>query len=208
MHALRSEATQRIAARLHAEDGFSLIELLVAMVILVIGIFGAVTTFSHSRTATKAGERIETLAHVAQAEAERIVSLNYDNVGVVSASIPNDSATNDKWDPLDQVVNGTPPGPTTNMYPYDWATPGTTAEPFVACTSASCVTFSSAWQDNTNSANKRFSGTMYRFITWVDDACCSGTQDYKRVTVVVTDGTTSPYPHAPFVYSTLMRDPR
>ena len=207
MRATHNEAIRRIAARLHAEDGFSLIELLVAMVILVIGIFGAVTTFSHSRTATKSGERIETLSHVAQAEAERIVSLNYDNVGVLAASVPNDSATNDKWDPLDKVVNGTPPGATTNK--YDWATPGPAqpTEPFVVCT-ASCVTFSSAWQDNANNASKRFSGTMYRFITWVDDACCSGTQDYKRVTVVVTDGTTSPYPHAPFVYSTLMRDPR
>jgi prepilin-type N-terminal cleavage/methylation domain-containing protein len=191
--------------RLAAEDGFSLIELMVAITILVIGVFGTVTAFSHSRTATLSGERLTTLAHVAQSEAERIVSLSYDNVGITSASIPSDSATNDKWDPLDKIVNGTP-----NKYPWDWTSAATitaTAEPFVTCTT-SCVTFSSTWQDNSNASNRRFSGNMYRFITWVDDSCCAGTQDYKRVSVVVTEGTTSPYKHAPYVYSTLMRDPR
>jgi hypothetical protein len=64
--------------------------------------------------------------------------------------------------------------------------PGATANPW-----------KTSWNDGV-----RFSGEVFRFVTWVDDPCCTGTQDYKRISVVVTSTG-----HAPFINTTIMRKP-
>ena len=57
------------------------------------------------------------------------------------------------------------------------------------------------------------SGSIYRFITWVDDPCdtnnptyCAGTADYKRVTVMVTQNNPDG-PQKPLLISELVSDP-
>jgi Tfp pilus assembly protein PilV len=197
MRATCSRLRARCAARLASEEGFTLIEVLVAAVLIVLGIFGAVSTFAHSRRATTSSERIVVMVHLAQSEAEKIASTTYANVGLTAASQPSFANTGDNKDPLNYVTDSAP----THSYSYDWANKASTAEVFSTCT-GTCTTFRSNWSDG------RFSGYIYRFITVVNDGCtgCPGS-DYKRISVVVTDGTTSPYPHQPMVYTTLMRDP-
>jgi hypothetical protein len=72
-------------------------------------------------------------------------------------------------------------------------------EPFVV---GGQLQSSSTWNDG------RLAGTVYRFVTWVNDPCpaCASANDYKRVTVAVTI-TKGPPNVDPVVASTLARDP-
>ena len=166
------------------EEGFGLIEVIVATVLLVVGVLSSFLAYEGSQRADGRGERTATVAHRAQSEIERITALPYASVGM--ESIPTNSGSGNLKDPLNYVVNS-PAG-----YKYDWAEPAKT-EPFV---NGGTLATSSAW-----TAGNR-SGTLYRFVTWVSDPCasCTKSQDYKRVTVVLTtpDGAT------PFISSTMV----
>jgi prepilin-type N-terminal cleavage/methylation domain-containing protein len=163
------------------EDGFGLIEVIVAMVLLVVGVLSAFLAYEASQRADGRGERNAAVAHRAQSEIERVLALPYASVGM--ESIPTNSGSGKTNDPLNYVVNS-PAG-----YKYDWSS--STSEPFV---SGGTVSTSSAFTDG------KISGTVYRFVTWVSDACaaCAKSQDYKRVTVVLS----TPGNAAPFVDST------
>jgi prepilin-type N-terminal cleavage/methylation domain-containing protein len=167
-----------------AEDGFGLIEVIVAMVLLVVGVLSAFIAFEASQRADGRGERNAAVSHHAQAELERVLSLPYASVGM--ESIPVNSGSGNAKDPLNYVVNS-PAG-----YKYDWAQPSK-VEPFV---SGGTLVPSSAWTDG------KISGTLYRFVTWVSDPCpaCANSQDYKRVTIVLT----TPGSAAPFTDATIV----
>jgi prepilin-type N-terminal cleavage/methylation domain-containing protein len=188
------DLTRRLRRRLEAQDGFTLIEVLVAITILVIGIFGTVATFDHSRKATTSSERIESMAHLAQSESEKLTALAYASIGLTAADVTanaTNSGTSDTWDPRTFIQNAP------KKFSPDWQNTAA-KEDFVACTTG-CPSFKTAWNDG------RFSGDVYRFITWVNDNCagCSNNQDYKRVMVVVTNPG-----HAPFINSTVVRNPK
>jgi hypothetical protein len=104
--------------------------------------------------------------------------------------MPTASGSGDPKDPLN-YVQGT-------SYAYDWTSPST-VEPLVT---GGTLAPTSTWQDG------RLGGNVYRFVTWVDDPCpvCTGTQDYKRVTVAVTV-TTGPLRVSPFLATTFVRRP-
>jgi Tfp pilus assembly protein PilE len=166
------------------EEGFGLIEVIVAMVLLVVGVLSAFIAYDTSQRADGRGERTAAVAHHAQSEIERIQALPYTSVGM--KTIPTNSGSGNATDPLNYVVNS-PAG-----YKYDWSQPST-SEPFV---SGGELEPSSAWTDGNRS------GTLYRFVTWVSDSCpaCAKSQDYKRVTVVLT----TPGTAAPFTDSTIV----
>jgi type II secretory pathway pseudopilin PulG len=153
------------------EDGFTIIEVLMALVLLTGGVLAMIGTFDASKRANNSSERIEVAGHIAQSETEKILALPYASIGTTSA--PANSGSGNAWDPLRYVVNGPPVA-----YAYDWSLPAVSEQVATGGTLAP----SSAWSDG------RLSGTIYRFVTWVADACpsCQNSQDYKRVTVVVT----------------------
>ena len=159
------------------EDGFGLVEVIVAMVLILVGVLSAFLAFEASQRADGRAERNAAVAHRAQSEIERIQALPYTTVGM--ESLPSNSGSGNANDPLNYVVNS-PAG-----YEYDWAQPAKSEE-FV---SSGTLAASSAWTDG------KISGTLYRFVTWVADACptCANSKDYKRVTVVLTTpGTAAP----------------
>jgi prepilin-type N-terminal cleavage/methylation domain-containing protein len=176
------DAMRSLAARLRQEEqGFSLIELLVAIVLIAVAITATAATFDRTRQGTKTGEQLEVMSHVAQADTESIISQSYATIGVQSNTIPTAATPAfTPTAPLSYIVNGPP-----KAYAYNKLNTSTT-EPFVTeLNDTTCVcntAFSRTWSDG------RYSGTVYRFITWVDDPCarCAGTQNYKRVTIVVT----------------------
>ncbi len=166
------------------EEGFTLVELVVASVLMLAGILSVFLAFEVTQRANGRGERTAVVAHRAQSEIERIVALPYASVGM--ESIPTNSGSGNAKDPLNYVVNS-PAG-----YEYDWAQPAK-KEPFV---SGGTLAPSSAWTDG------KLSGTLYRFITWIADPCptCANSQDYKRVTVVLT----TPGAASPLITSTIV----
>ena len=183
LRATHSHTATNLRGRMSGEDGFGLIEVIVAMVLLVIGVLSAFIAFEASQRADGRAERTAAVAHHAQSEIERIEALPYASVGM--KTIPTNSGSGKATDPLNYVVNS-PAG-----YKYDWSQ--STSEPFV---SGGEVEPEGAWTDGNRS------GKLYDFVTWVADACplCAKSQDYKRVTVVLT----TPGTAAPFVDSTII----
>jgi prepilin-type N-terminal cleavage/methylation domain-containing protein len=170
-----------------AEDGFTLIEILFAIVLITLGILATAVSFDHSRRTTTAGERLEVMAHQAEAEIEQVIALPYANIGTTTA--PTNPGTGDVNDPNNYVTG--------SSYNYDW-TDNTKVEVMVTGGSSTLLT-STAWDDG------RYDGTIYRYVTWVEDACaaCAGSQDYKRITVVVKATNRA----KPFISSTIKRNP-
>jgi hypothetical protein len=92
-------------------------------------------------------------------------------------------------------------------YEWDW---GSTSSYEAFVISATGTTPSEAWSEaiSTSNGSTRVSGSLYRFITWVNDPeckadACGGAEDYKRITVAVTSSRL----HSPVTLSTLYVNP-
>ncbi|HEU0318973.1 MAG TPA: prepilin-type N-terminal cleavage/methylation domain-containing protein [Solirubrobacteraceae bacterium] len=200
---------------MRGEDGFSLIELLVAVTVLLLGTVAAITAFDSARRLSTVAERQTLIAHRAQLELERVASLPYSQLGLTASPATSTLAT----DPGYYVTvpasacPGTPlgGGPT---YQPDHAPGGSSAtEPVVVngCTYGAgvyvggTVAPSHPWSDGTAS------GVVYDYITYVSDPnCAAGTicpasRDYKRVTVVATMSGVA-QPTAPALIATYVAD--
>lgn len=182
--ATHSPTVTRWPGSVSGEDGFGLVEVLVAMVLILVGVLSAYLAFNASQRADLRAERNAAVAHRGQSEIERIQALPYTTVAMEST--PSNSGSGNAKDPLNYVVNS-PAG-----YEYDWTQPAK-SESFAT---GGTLATSSAWTDG------KISGTLYRFVTWVADACptCANSKDYKRVTVVLT----TPGNAAPFKDSTVV----
>ena len=175
------------------EDGFTLVELLVAAVVLIVGIFAAIAAFDATRRLASNNEAQTVRAQVAEKELQRIISQGYDVIGLSSTPTHSTDPNNPAY-----YVNG-------SMFQWDLTNSART-EPL--CTgSTGCAGSIAPGPTSWNSGGA--SGTIYRFVTWVNDTCtsaCSSTTDFKRVTVMVTQNNQEG-PQKPLLVSTLVSDP-
>jgi type II secretory pathway pseudopilin PulG len=203
-----------------SEEGFTIIEVLVAVILLVVGIGSTLTVFDSSRRLTTVSERQTTLAQRAQNELERVLSLPWNQVALTGIS-SSWSTTPGDYTYVAGVSGGCPqtsggPPPT---YQPDHSPGGSTAtEPLVINGCTYSYTLKGSTQTVTPTAGTvppvqswsaplpgggTVGGSIYDFITWTTDPTCSQTptpgsacattDDYKRVTVVVTqNGATHP----------------
>src|ERR687896_1417166 len=102
---------------LGGEDGFTLLELLVAITLLAVGLIALVTSFDHSRDLVSVAEKTEVASHRAEQELERILSMPYAGVG--HATTPADS--DDSADPASFITG--------SNYQYDQGSTGPESEP-------------------------------------------------------------------------------
>jgi prepilin-type N-terminal cleavage/methylation domain-containing protein len=238
--------------RAAAIDGFTMIELLAAMLILAVGILSTFRVFDSSNRATSVAEAQQNEIHRAQREIERLQSLPYQSLFLTSTPATSANPNN----PGSYVK--VPPGNCASEYSaaptFQWnqaAGGASSAEKLVikncsyqfeessgvgtelktelltaapnaegACPGlagvAACgegVAPEASWQDErVNSLN----GTVYDYITWVKDPNCSpgkgcpSVNDYKRITVEVTNNTKNPAiaPTAPVLVSAIVVNPR
>jgi Tfp pilus assembly protein PilV len=77
-----------VFARVRAEQGFGLIELLIAMVVLNIGILAIVAAFDSGIIAVQRSSRISTAAALADAQMELYRGLPYASVSLTASTIP------------------------------------------------------------------------------------------------------------------------
>ena len=184
-----------------AEDGFMMIEVLVAALVLTIGIIGLIGAFDSSRKLTLLSERRTSLAHRGQQEIERLLAVPYSELAMNptpthSAETTNPdyyvSASNYQWDPSSGSTEPLVTGPACESPPQEGCG-GVSGTP-------------APWTDG------RLSGYVYDFVTWHTDghcgALCPAEKNYKRVTVVVT--VTVPantHSVAPFRLSAFVPDP-
>ncbi|MEA2161488.1 MAG: hypothetical protein QOD66_3868 [Solirubrobacteraceae bacterium] len=193
------------------QDGFTIIEVLVATMIMIVGVLTAMQALDASRKLTLVAERQTTIAHRAQLELERVKSLPYNQIGLSGTSASWSSTAGD-YTYVGSSGASCPASPAGSAPTYqpDHSTGGSaateslvikgcsytlggTSTPFTTGTVAPVT----AWTDGT------LSGNVYDFVTWTSDPTCSQTttsgsicatsNDYKRVTIVVTmNGATHP----------------
>ena len=174
-------------ADLSAEGGMTIIEVLVAITILAVALLPIVASMDSSTTLISTAERSEAALHVAEREIEHLHSLPYTEVALDGPPGTSPLPT----DPRFYVAAGSPAS-------YRWNVGSSPAryEPLLSGGTVSAAP--TAWQSG------RLGGTVHRFITWVDDPCCPGTQNYKRLTVAVTLDPPG-RPKNPIVLSSLLR---
>ena len=187
---------------LAAEDGFTLIELMIASLIMVVGLLALVSGLDHSRELVTRSEKVEVATHQAERAVERILAMRYDQVALTTA--PSDSES--QADPRFWVSGST--------YQWDHSSSGTAAFetlcvtrcPAEAAGATGTIVGAEEWED----PGSRLHGWIHRFVTEVPDLCpatgCPGNQPAKRVTVGVTVDGNDPLDR-PVVISTLMVDP-
>jgi Tfp pilus assembly protein PilV len=196
------------------EQGFTVIEVLVAALVLVVGILGLFMAFSAAGHLTLVAERQASMAHRGQQEVERLQSLTYKQLAMtatpsVPAGCPSPLTAQYPTSPDCFVSNGSPPA-----FKYD-RTNTSNSEALVIDTANGTVTPNASgctdgctgtWTDG------HFSGEIFDFITSTSDPNCSSgsicpaTSDYKRVTVIVTVNGAA-HPAQPLLTSTIIADP-
>ena len=219
----KSGRARRHRARLLAQDGLTLMEVLVAMVVLVVGLFGYFGTLTASGTAITAAERANAMTQIGDQTLQTVQALPYASVS--DSAAPSKTTTTDTTNPTYYLVTGAVAGDascTAGQLCYQWnpasatsaelvdvsttngkVAPGPTTVVTPAPSGATCTT------SNTTACQEVFS--VYTFVTDVTDSICpttcSGTAySYKRVTVAVKNlGPGSP--HNPLYFSTVVYYP-
>lgn len=161
-----------------SEDGFSFIELMVVMLMLTGGIVALLSIFSSSGDLNSQSELNQSAVHRAQREVEKIQSLPFSQI-----ANPSISAT-----------SSNPDIPTSRLFAVSGATRfkydrknASSSEPIVTAAGGQVSMGPTPFNDG------RFSGNVYRFVTWSDDAACQAllsllcpnSANYKRITAVV-----------------------
>jgi prepilin-type N-terminal cleavage/methylation domain-containing protein len=176
-------------------DGFTMVEVLVAMAVLAVGVLGLVGAFDSARRLNLLSERRTAMAHRAQLEIERLQTYPFSQLAMISKP----SHSGEKSNP-DYYVKGVN---------FAWNAENSseeealvTAEKEVDCTvkaETGCGLIAASPAGRECSAKlgacEKWSdglvnGKVYDFVTYHTDSSCTKCQvkekAYKRLTVVVT----------------------
>jgi prepilin-type N-terminal cleavage/methylation domain-containing protein len=168
---------QSARRRFAVQDGFTLLEILVAATVLAIGTLGAVAVFSTSQKLSLVSERQTTMTQIAQREIERIQGLRFHQIGLTSAP----SSSTDSANPDYYVVAGSPPS-------LKWNRSSSLTESLDVDATNGTVSHVQNWSETTQGGT--FSGQIYDYVTWTNDSQCApgcpANQNYKRIVVAVT----------------------
>lgn len=230
-HPGRHPPSPRAPRRLRSQDGFTIVEVLVATLILTLGIAVLITTFDSARRLTLVSERQTSSAHRAQWELEKLQAEPYSQLAMISAPTHSTDPANPDYyvnysSPVkcisegggcyaanaektseEEVVVLAPKGECHNGEPEGCGI--VSASPSGVQCSVNPVG-SCEWKDG------QISGALYDFVTWHTDAVCEievreklcTTKAYKRITVIATVNVPAGDPtHPQMRVSTLIADP-
>ncbi len=194
------------------QDGFTVIEVLVAALVLTVGIIALVGTFDPARRLGTNAEFRQVASAKAEQELDRIRSLPWNQIALSVQPTMNAGAT--KADPTYYISSSCPvtTAPISNSpcYQWDWNNAGSREVMDVDATNGDATANPQSWTTtiSTSNGSVRLSGKTYRFITWANDtectnATCGAANDYRRVTVAVTVKGMD----TPVEMSTLVTDP-
>jgi prepilin-type N-terminal cleavage/methylation domain-containing protein len=185
--------------RLRSQDGFTMAELLVAMALMSVGVAATLSVFGSAGRTTVLAQQKNTAVQQAQAAVDQISTMNYAKVGLTSTPASSTNSKNPGY-----RVSGTTLLIKTGLsesfvLSSDVGQSGAAVDPaptsFAVGTGEGTVT-----------------GKVYRYVTWRDENCqsgtCDGTQNTKRITVAVTiDQTGTNAALSPLWVSEIVADP-
>jgi prepilin-type N-terminal cleavage/methylation domain-containing protein len=185
--------------RTRSEQGFTMVEVLIAMTLMSVGIAATLGVFGGAGRTTVVAQQNDVSVAQAQAAIDQISTMNYDKVGLTSTPA---SSTNPK-NPGYRVSGSTlliKTGLTENFVLS--SDPGQSA----AAIDPTPTTFA------VGTGNATITGKIYRYVTWRDETCqsgvCDGTQNTKRITVAITVDQVGTNPvMAPLWISEILPDP-
>ena len=171
--------------RLASEDGFGLVETLVAFMILVAGMLAAFQLFDSATRTSYRAEQSQVAINVAQREMEEIRNLEYDQVAMATTPVFN----SDVKDPRHRL-NGTRFDAANDGQLFDLVRNGETLDSgrTINCSLPRYSPCIAAGPESFTSGD--VSGQIFRFVVWRNDPTCApevctGSQDLKRAIVVV-----------------------
>jgi prepilin-type N-terminal cleavage/methylation domain-containing protein len=186
------------ASQSRYEDGFTLIEVLIAVAVMSVGVAATMRVFGAAGRTTLRAQQHEVAVQQAQAEADRLAALPYGEIALTSAP----PASSDPTNPGYKVSGGTF-AVRSDLSEALVLTPGAGASPRVE---PGPETFA------VGNAGATTTGKLYRYVTWRDENCplnlCEGQQNTKRLIVAVTmDALPGTSVSAPVWVSTIVVDP-
>jgi type II secretory pathway pseudopilin PulG len=175
----------------------TMVELLVAMLVLGTGLVPTVAAFVSARNASILAQRQEVAIAQAQREMERLRAFGYDGLGLTAEPSVADRLTNSPnatgyFNDSNTTAGSTftvstaVPGPTEHLVLPDSQAVDEAGNPLGRVSPGP-----SSFVDSTSGV----SGRVYRFVTWRDETCganvvgaliCPGYQNTKRLLVAVT----------------------
>ncbi|MFL6015284.1 MAG: prepilin-type N-terminal cleavage/methylation domain-containing protein [Gaiellaceae bacterium] len=168
----------KVRARLRSEDGFGLIELLMAMVLLNIGILAIVASFQSGAVALRRASHVSTASALADQQMEGYRALLYAQIGFDTSQI----------------------GGLDNTYKCDTVLGASCPNTVTTCSSAPCaddtVPVLACGAANTCVPKRTVSGSSspdaypYRIDSYIVYKTQTSGRQLKQITVVVRDGRT------------------
>jgi prepilin-type N-terminal cleavage/methylation domain-containing protein len=193
---------------LAAEEGMTMIEVMVAITLLAIGVLAFMQTFIPVQSLNSTSENAAVEASIAEKELEKIAAAGYACIALsgtpTSSTDPNNPGYYMRSGPSLQ---------------WDLTNPSRVEPLYVSAgLPTGCTQTLAAWQSafaptgSWSSGGKN--GTIHRYVTWVDDpltcapatATCPTTGDYKRVTLMITH-TGRGAPRKPVLLTTIVSNP-
>ncbi|HUZ81352.1 MAG TPA: hypothetical protein VMU73_03830 [Gaiellaceae bacterium] len=178
---------------LRADEGFGLVELLIAMVILQVALLALVGAFGAGSVALGRAAHINTAAVLADQQMELYRSMPYDAIGLDTAGAPTTGTYvgDTTVCPASQtpVCGNTPPRNNANTSPWSCtASTGTTSVStyFTANGANPCTAHRSVTGSGSPDGHSYYVDT---YISW--GTLISGERPVKQVSVVVRDGTSA-----------------
>jgi Tfp pilus assembly protein PilV len=166
--------------RLRANEGFGLVELLIAMTVLNVALLALIASFSAGALALTRASKSATAASLADAQIELYRAMTYDSIGLDTAAATDSVYTSDSACVGAGCSNIAPTNPScaviTGTGATDWNIPN-------ACNPSRSI---SGTTTPVASPDK----LSYRVDTYIRVLTVANQRDTKQVTVVVRDGAT------------------
>ena len=187
--------TASLRARAARDDGFTLVELLIARTVLAVGLVAIIGGVDRSNGLTLTSQDREQMSAYGQRELERLRTYPYDSLAL--NSLPAASGTGLTPDDGEQSNPRNPSyyvSGSNFKVKSDYSNSSSGPPPNVASGGEQMVSGGtlSPGPDTVTLGTTKF--LVYRYITWRDDpgcTSCPGTQDTKRITVAVAPADTS-----------------
>jgi prepilin-type N-terminal cleavage/methylation domain-containing protein len=186
----------RLRHAIRDEQGFTLVEVLTAATLAAVGVAATLGVFGSSQRASVVSQRKEVAVQQAQAAMDRMQLMEYADLKLSTLPVHH----SDPQHPFNKVVNTTQLQVKTGL-----------TEDLIVDTDQGQV-FVGPERFDVGSGSSQMSGYIYRFITWRDENCptgtCDGSQNTKRLTVAVTvDGAGAIAQRAPVWITSVTADP-